>query len=114
MVPYPWNDNNNGILTLDLIREIHVPARDYRISRQQYEAGTQLPGSARAHRCYVIDGQCRFTIDDNSVQLDAPCFVDLPTGKYLLECDPLSGVDLIQVWHLPTLFESTETDGNVT
>ncbi|MFO0921167.1 MAG: hypothetical protein U0905_01615 [Pirellulales bacterium] len=104
-----WDICTRGLLTLEAIQSIHVPNGNFRISKHTYPAATRFSGAARAAIVYLLNGCCRFEFAAGIWQLTAPCFAEMPEGRYNFEVGHEAGVDLVEVWELPVGFRRCDT-----
>lgn len=99
-----WTDISSEPLTEAMLRGLFPQEQGYRIFPNRYEAGVKSPSKiARATRLYVLEGGCRYRIDDRSVDVNAGEYADLPPGLYEFEVPAASPVKLIRVYRLPEL-----------
>lgn len=96
-----WSDVYSTPLTLDAIRELHVPSSHYRISSKNYEAHIVVPGVSIAGRLYVLSGACIKRVGAWNVSLAVGMFADFPKGDYQIEVCGEEGVQLVYAWPIP-------------
>ena len=101
-----WSEISQTPLTLEAIRELHVPLSHYRISPNRYEAGVAFLGTGRAGRLYVLSGACSKRVSLWQVALRAGMFVDFPTGDFEFEVQGEQHVQLVNVWLLPEQYRA--------
>lgn len=96
-----WDVATKGSLCLESVRLLHQPPEGFRISSNQYPAGTSFTEASRTSRRYVVSGACSFTIGASAWMLRAGDILRIPKGTYevrVLGSDP---VELVSVWELP-------------
>ena len=96
-----WDEASEGPLTFQWINSFHTPSDNYRISPACYVGGINFNGTGSPGRCYVLHGACSFTYDDADINLDGPCYIDLPGGAFDFHVPEHRDVFLIRVWELP-------------
>lgn len=111
---FDWDICTRGPLTLEAIQSIHVPVGNFRISKQTYPAATRFSGAARAGIVYLLNGCCRFEFEAGIWELNAPCFAELPEGRYNFEVGQQADADIVNVWELPVGFRRCDTSSEQT
>lgn len=101
-----WNESENGSLSLENIRLLYHPESHYRISLNKYPPATEFSGWSRKYRLFVLSGDCRISIDGNSLNLSSGDFADLPEGDYTFSVLNNSSVELVSVWEIPKEFQT--------
>lgn len=96
-----WHDVSGGEMDLDAISRLYEPEQNFRISKYEYPPKTEFPGQMRSGTCFVLEGQCRYSFDED-ITLGPQEVVDLPAGSYefkVLGDEPLI---IVLVWPLPS------------
>ncbi len=101
-----WNEAENGSLSLENIRLLYEPQSHYRISLNKYPANTEFGGWSRKHRLFVLSGDCRISIDGNSLSLSGGDFADLLEGDYTFSVLNNNSVELVSVWEISKDFQT--------
>lgn len=96
-----WSEHWSTPMTEQSIRDVFVPAYQFRISPSKYPPATSFGGAMRSGKCFVISGACEFTCGDTSVALHAGEFAELPEGEYGFKVLGDRAVELVMVWRLP-------------
>ena len=96
-----WSEVSNAVLTLEAIRELHVPASHYRISPNRYNAGVASVARSRAGRIYVLSGAYSMKFGPRTVELEAGMFADFPEGEHEFKVLGEQPVQFVEVWLLP-------------
>ena len=89
--------------TVEEVRCLYLPAVDYRISPCTHPAGTRFEGAGKAGRVHVLAGACEFKFKGSLVALSAGQGASLPAGDYSFAVLGPDAVQLVLVWHLPTV-----------
>jgi hypothetical protein len=103
-----WDSSTRGILTIEAIRQIHVPNGDYRISPNSYPSHTRFAGFSRAGTMYVLSGSCLVTANEQKWHFSAPSFATLPEGRYTFGVFGDDDVQIVSVWELPVGFREQD------
>lgn len=101
-----WSEVSGGSLTIEAIRQLHVPSSHYRISPNRYGPGLALPGTSRAGRLYVLSGACYKKVGEWEVELQAGTFTDFPAGDYEFRVLGEHPVHLVNVWPIPEQYRA--------
>jgi hypothetical protein len=101
-----WSEISPAPLSLEAIRELHVPPSHYRISPNRYEAGVAFPGTTRAGRLYVLSGACSKMVGKWEVALRAGMFADFPAGNFEFKVLGEQQVQLVNVWLIPEQYRA--------
>ncbi|MEZ0389424.1 MAG: hypothetical protein ACAI34_20260, partial [Verrucomicrobium sp.] len=88
------------------IRDLHLPAENFRISKYKYPPGLKTVGTAHVGRVFVIQGCCRYEFKNlgDTVSLTAGEYCDLPGGGYELTVASDTPLEIMMVWNLRSLF----------
>jgi len=103
---HQWSEISQEPLTLEAVRELHVPPSHYRISPNRYAAGIAFPGTGRAGRLYVLSGACSKKVGAWEVTLQAGMFADFPDGDHNFEVLGECPVQLVYVWLIPEKYRT--------
>jgi mannose-6-phosphate isomerase-like protein (cupin superfamily) len=103
-----WDAAEDGPLTEDTIRRLHLPANRHRISRYEYLPGERVHGFGRSCRAYVLSGRCTVTIAGEQARLSPGAVADLPAGEYFMEVprEDEEALAIVYVWELPWEIEA--------
>ncbi len=96
-----WDDHYNGSMSEYAIRNAFVPQTNYQISKSTYPSGTSFPGAARPGTCFVVQGACRYCFGDDSVDIAAGEFAELPEGEYTFCVIGDEELVMVRVWQIP-------------
>jgi hypothetical protein len=99
--PSKWDETLSGEMSLENIRELYQPEIHYRVSWNKYPSGTDFDGWSQSRRLYIINGSCLVTIKEQSLNLCAGEFSNLPEGDYHFNVPSDSQVELVSVWLIP-------------
>ena len=102
--PSKWDEATCGLMSLESIRRLFQPESHYRVSWNRYPAGATFNGWWSAGRLYIIAGGCTMTTPEQSWDISAGEFLDVPEGDYLFSVTGESSVELVSVWKLPESF----------
>lgn len=97
----PWSALSNEPISLEEVRRLHMPAANFKVSRNGYDAGVTFPGTGRAGRIYVLSGRCVKTFGDWRAELGPGTFVDFPAGDYTFAVLGDEPVRFVNVWEIP-------------
>lgn len=102
MSSYPkrWAEISREPISIDVIRELHTPASQHRISTNRYEAGVTFRGTHRAGRLYVLSGSCSLRTGEWQAEILASTLVDFPAGDFEFEVLGDEPVQLVKVWFI--------------
>lgn len=97
----PWSTLLSEPISVEEVRRLHVPAVNFRVSPNRYDAGVAFPGTTRAGRVYVISGRCTKTCGEWSAELEPGTFVNFPAGDFAFTVVGNEPVRLVNVWEIP-------------
>ena len=106
MVKQNWSSVSTTQCSLEVIRLLHLPSDAYRISPHKYEPGVRFPERVSVpFVVYVLEGSCKYRLDNQDVTLTASEFATLPKGAYWFYVLGDCAVNLVKVYHLPKILK---------
>jgi len=91
--------------TVEDVRALYHPATDYRISPYTHRVGARFEEEARTGTVHVLTGSCEFRFPNHTIALSTGESATLPSGVYSFEVKGAASVELVRVWHLPSMFD---------
>jgi quercetin dioxygenase-like cupin family protein len=111
MVKQNWSSVSTAQCSLEVIRSLHLPSDAYRISPHKYEPGVRFPERVSVpFVVYVLEGSCKYRLDNQDVTLTASEFATLPKGSYWFYVLGDCAVNLVKVYHLPKILKKSESN----
>lgn len=100
----PWESLSSEPISLEVIRDLYLPASHYRVSRNGYDAGVTFSGTGKAGRVYVLSGRCSKSVGGWKAELGPGSFVDFPGGHYVFSVVGDEPVRIVDVWQIPEAY----------
>lgn len=95
-------------ISVDKIREVHVPNESYRISPCSFEPGVRFAGATREGIVYITSGSCQWRMDGKQVTLAEGDVIHHPSGSYDFQVIGDRSCELVHVWNLEEIFEQCD------
>ncbi len=108
--PSKWDEATYGPMSLESIRRLFQPESRCHVGWNRYPAGATFNGWSRAGRRYIISGGCRIESGEQTWELLAGEFLDVPEGDYHFSVCEESPVELVSVWELPESLRQSPED----
>ena len=101
-----WDSERMGPMTPDTIRQLFIPARNFRVSAYEYPAGSEFSAAAREGVCYVLRGQVMYRFEQYPVEFSLRMgqYAVLPEGSRRVVVDEREAASIIMVWKIPDEF----------
>ncbi len=94
-----WSDTSSTAISEEAVRAAHVPAENFKVYLNDYEAGQQFAVKAgHAFVLYVLTGACKTSIDGHELRLSAGEFVTMDAGSYAFESLGTEALQLMKVF----------------
>ena len=94
-----WSDKSTLPFSEEAIRSLHVPAENFKVYLNAYEAGQQFAIKAgHDFVLYVLTGACKSSIDGKELRLSATESVSMDAGSYAFEALGTEALQLVKVF----------------
>lgn len=94
-----WSDISTLAFSEEAIRALHVPAENFKLYLNAYEAGQQFAIKAgHDFVLYVLSGACKTSIDGKELRLSAAELVAMDAGSYAFEALGTDPLQLVKVF----------------
>ena len=98
-----WSEFSPDGPSLEAIQKLFSPSKDYRISKYEYPGGTTFPGFMQSGTCFVLNGRCRYSFDDQTVTIKTGDVIEFPSGNYRMAVQGDEKLTFVMVWNLARL-----------
>lgn len=94
-----WSEKSAEAISEDAIRALHVPADNFKLYVNSYEAAQQFAIKA-GHEfiLYVLSGACKTRLDGLEVRLNAGEYISIDAGSYAFEVLGDEALQLVKVF----------------